>query len=393
VSAAVHAEAWPLLGRRLRLAVLGGGPGSFIGPIHRAAARLDDRFEIVAGVLSNDPARNAAGAKALGIRHYPDFAALVAAEKKLDAVAIMTPNDRHHGECIAAIDAGLHVVCDKPLANSVAEASEIADRVRRSMTVFCLTHGYAGYPMIRQARAMVAEGAIGPLRAVQVEYIQAGMSARVEDGTITRKLAWKLAAERSGPSLVLGDIGTHAFHLARFVSGLKLVGLAADLGAIVPGRQVDDYAAMFLRFTGGVPGTLLVSQALAGTENAITLRVFGEAGHIEWQHATSNYLTLALQGRPVQRLARGDADLLAPAARLVRIARGHPEGLTEAFANLYRDAAELIAARLTSQPADPLALEFPNAEDGLEGLMFVAAAIRSREAGGGWVGFTDGDPP
>lgn len=383
-------EAWPQLGRKLRLAVLGGGPGSFIGPIHRAAARLDDRFEIVAGVLSSDPARNAEGAAALGIRAYPDLAALADGERRLDAVAIMTPNHRHHAECLQAIAAGLHVICDKPLANSVAEAQEIANAVRRTMTVFCLTHAYAGYPMIRQARAMVAAGAIGAVRAVQVEYLQAGMSAAVEDGPRTRKLDWKLDAARAGPSLVLGDIGTHAFHLARFVSGLRLVGLAADLGAIVPGRTVDDYGAMFLRFEGGVAGTLLCSQALAGTENAITLRVFGERGHIEWRHETSNYLTLALQGRPVQRLARGDADLLPPAARLVRIARGHPEGLTEAFANLYRDVSELVASRLTAHPADPLALEFPTAEDGLEGMMFVEAAIRSRTEGGAWVAFGEG---
>ncbi len=382
--------AWPHLGRRLRLAVLGGGPGSFIGPIHRAAARLDDRFEIVAGVLSSDPARNEAGAAALGIRPYPSLEALVDGERALDAVAIMTPNDRHHAECLAAIASGLHVICDKPLANSAADSRDIAAAVRRTMTVFCLTHAYTGYPMVRQARAMVAAGAIGPVRAVQVEYIQAGMSAPVESGPMTRKLEWKLATDRSGPSLVLGDIGTHAFHLARFVSGLPCVGLSADLGAIVPNRTVDDYGAMFLRFQGGVPGTLLVSQAMAGTENQITLRVFGERGHIEWQHATSNYLTLALQGRARQILARGDADLLPQAARLIRIARGHPEGLTEAFANLYRDAAELIAARLTSQPVDPLALDFPTAEDGLEGMMFVEAAIRSRAEGGGWVALAEG---
>jgi predicted dehydrogenase len=385
-------EAWPQLGRRLRLALLGGGPGSFIGPIHRAAARLDDRFEIVAGVLSADPARNAEGAAAIGIRAYPDLDALVAGEPKLDAVAIMTPNHRHHAECLAAIGHGLHVICDKPLANSVAEAAEIATAVRRTMTVFCLTHAYAGYPMIRQARALVAAGAIGAIRAIQVEYLQAGMAASVEDGPRTRKLDWKLDAARAGPSLVLGDIGTHAFHLARFVSGRKLAGLAADLGAIVPGRTVDDYGAMLLRFEGGVPGTLLASQALAGTENAITLRVFGADGHLEWRHETSNYLTLALQGAPVQRLARGDSGLLAPAARLVRIARGHPEGLTEAFANLYRDAAELIAARLTSQPVDPLALDFPTAEDGLEGMMFVAAALLSRARDGAWVGLDEVAP-
>ncbi len=380
-------QAWPVLGRKLRLAVLGGGPGSFIGPIHRAAARLDDRFEITAGVLSSDPTRNAAGAAALGIRAYPDLDALVDGEKNLDAVAIMTPNHRHHAECLAAIAAGLHVICDKPITNTVAEAREITTAVGRTMTVFCLTHAYAAYPMIRQARAMVATGVIGPVRAVQVEYLQAGMSAVVEEGPRTRKLDWKLDPARSGPSLVLGDIGTHAFHLARFVSGLKPVGLAADLGAIVPGRTVDDYGAMFLRFEGGVPGTLLCSQALAGTENAITLRVFGEKGHLEWRHETSNYLTLALQGKPLQRLARGDADLLPPAARLVRIARGHPEGLTEAFANLYRDVSELVAARLTSHPVDPLALDFPTAEDGLEGMMFVQAAIRSREEGGIFVPF------
>jgi predicted dehydrogenase len=382
--------AWPHLGRRLRLAVLGGGPGSFIGPIHRAAARLDDRFEIVAGVLSADPARNAEGAGALGIRAYPDLAALIGGETGLDAVAIMTPNHRHHGECLAAIAAGLHVICDKPLANSAAEAREIAAAARREGTVFCLTHAYAGYPMIRQARAMVAAGALGAVRAVQVEYLQAGMAARVEEGPRTRKLGWKLDAAQSGPSLVLGDIGTHAFHLARFVSGLGCEALAADLGAIVPGRAVDDYGAMFLRFAGGVRGTLLASQALAGTENQITLRVFGERGHIEWQHATSNYLTLALQGRPRQILARGDADLLPQAARLVRIARGHPEGLTEAFANLYRDTAELVAARLTGRPADALAQEIPTADDGLEGLAFVEAAIRSRAQGGGWVALAPG---
>lgn len=381
-------DVFAALGRRLRLGVIGGGPGSFIGPIHRAAARLDDRFEITCGVLSSDPTRSVAAAAALGIRGYKDVTALFAAERTLDAVAIMTPNDRHVNECMAAIEAGVHIICDKPLANSVQDAQAIAKRAYSHGTVFCLTHPYAGYPMIRQARAMVQAGVLGPLRAVQVEYLQAGMSAKVEDGELTAKLRWKLDTGRSGPSLVLGDIGTHAHHLARFVAGVDLVGLAADLGAVVPGRQVDDYCAMMLRYAGGVPGTMLVSQALAGTENSIMLRVFGELGHIEWRHATSNYLTLALQGRAVQTLSRGDADLLPPAKRLVRIARGHPEGYTEAFANLYRDAAEAMAAKLTGQPADPLALDFPTAEDGVDGMMFVDAAMRSRAASGGWVGFT-----
>ncbi|MBN8892808.1 MAG: hypothetical protein BGP12_19260 [Rhodospirillales bacterium 70-18] len=375
--------AFATLGRRLRLGVLGGGPGSFIGPTHRAAAQLDGRFEIVAGVLSSAPARARAAAAELGFAGHASAAEMFAAGHRLDAVAIMTPNDRHLPDCLAALDAGLDVICDKPLANTLADARTIA--ARAAGQVFCLTHVYAGYPMLRQAAAMLAAGAIGDLRAIQVEYLQAGMSARVEDGPATPKLRWKLDPARGGPSLVLGDIGTHAFHLARMVGGRRLERLAADLGALVPGRTVDDYGAFLLGFAGGVRGTMTVSQALAGTENAITLRVFGADGHLEWTHARNNHLTCALQGRPVQILARGDADLLPPAKRLVRIARGHPEGFLEAFANLYRDAAEAIAARLTGIPADPLALGFPTAADGVEGLEFIEAALRSRAAGGGWV--------
>ncbi len=373
--------AFASLGRKLRLGVIGGGPGSFIGPIHRAAALLDRRFDIVAGVLSSNPERCCTAAADLGFTGYPDVPAMLAAEN-LDAVAIMTPNDRHLAECTAALNAGVDVICDKPLANSRADAETIARAAKGR--VFCLTHAYAGYPMIRQARAMVAAGVIGDLRVVQVEYLQAGMSLPVETGELTPKLRWKLATDRSGPSLVLGDIGTHAHHLACYVTNRRLTRLSADLGAIVPGRLVDDYGAMLIRLEGGVRGTLLSSQALAGTENDITIRVFGAIGHIAWTHRENNHLTLALNGKPVQRLARGDADLLPDAARLLRIARGHPEGLTEAFANLYRDAAEAIAARITGLPAEPLA-DFPTAQAGVDGLAFVEAALASRRAGGAWV--------
>lgn len=374
--------AFERLGRTLRLGVVGGGPGSFIGPIHRAAALLDRRFEIVAGVLSSNPDRCRAAAAALGFRGYPNVPAMLA-DTRLDAVAIMTPNDRHLEECCAALAAGVAVICDKPLANSAADASTIANAAQGN--VFCLTHAYAGYPMVRQARAMIAAGAIGALRAVQVEYLQAGMSGQVEQGELTPKLRWKLDASRSGPSLVLGDIGTHAHHLACYVTGQPLTRLAADLGAIVPDRQVDDYGAFLVRFGTSIRGTLIASQALAGTENSITLRVFGSTGHLEWTHIRNNHLTFAPQGRAVQTLARGDADLLPPAQRLLRIARGHPEGLTEAFANLYRDAAEAIAAKLTDTKADPLALDFPTARDGLAGLHFIEAALASRSRDGAWV--------
>jgi predicted dehydrogenase len=372
------------LGRRLRLGVVGGGPGSFIGPVHRTAALMDGRFEIVAGVLSSDPERSRTAAAELGFSGYANVADMLAAER-LDAVAVMTPNDRHFEACEKALAAGLHVICDKPITNTLAEAQTLATMARDAGRVFCLTHAYAGYPMIRQARAMVAAGALGALRAVQVEYLQAGMSTRVEAGELTAKLRWKLDPTRGGASLVLGDIGTHAHHIATYVSGLAVENLCADLGALLPDRRVDDYGAFLLRFAGGVRGTMTVSQALAGTENSITLRVFGDAGHLEWTHARHNHLTSALQGRPVQTLARGDADLLPSAKRLVRLPRGHPEGLHEAFANLYRDAAEAIAATITGIPADPLALEFPTAADGAAGLAFIDAALASRAGGGAWV--------
>jgi predicted dehydrogenase len=373
--------AFKSLGRKLRLGVIGGGPGSFIGPIHRAAALLDNRYEIVGGVLSSDPAKSKAAALELGFTGYASVAGMLA-QARLDALAIMTPNDRHLEECLAALHAGVDVICDKPLANSAADARAIANAARGH--VFCLTHAYAGYPMVRQARAMVAAGEIGELRAVQVEYLASGMSTPVEQSELTPKLRWKLNIGRSGPSLVMGDIGTHVHHLACYVTGRPITRLAADLGAIMPGRVVDDYGALLLRFAGDLRGTMITSQAFAGTENDIRFRVFGALGHIAWTHRMHNHLTFALNGKARQILARGDPDLLPPAARLLRITRGHPEGLTEAFANLYRDAAEAIAARITGKPADPLA-DFPTAEDGAAGNAFVDAAVASKKLDGAWV--------
>ena len=384
--------AFEALGRPLRLGVIGGGPGGMIGPIHRNAARLDGRFAIVAGVPSSDPARAAAAGAAIGLpegRSYGTVGAMLDAEcartDGVEAVAIMSPNNAHYPAAIAAIDAGLDVICDKPMTNTLAHARDLAARARASGRVFCLTHAYAAYPMVRQARAMVAAGAIGAVRAVQVEYLHAGMATRVEDGPMTPKLRWKLDPARGGPSLVLGDIGTHAHHLACFVAGLPLARLAADLGALVPGRTIDDTAALLLRFAGGARGTLFASQAMAGSENNLNLRVWGESGLLAWAQTDPNYLHFASLDRPMQRLARGDADLLPAAQRLVRIPRGHPEGLLEAFANLYRDAAEAIAARITGAAPDPQALDFPTAEDGVRGVAFVEAAVRSGREGGAWV--------
>ncbi len=384
------------LGRPLRLGVVGGGGASFIGPIHRAAATLDGRFQIVAGVLSSHPDKGRAQGAAIGLdpaRTYASMADMVAAEAArpagdgIEAVAIMTPNDLHFEQCVMALQAGLHVVCDKPMVNDAAQARQLAQLVKSTGLAFCLTHNYSGYPMVRQARAMVEAGVLGALRIVQVDYFQSGMALPVERGTLTDRQRWKLDAQRSGPSLVLGDIGTHAHQLACFVTGGQVTQVSADVGAVMPGRVVDDYAAILWRFDHGARGACVVTQAAAGAENNLTLRVYGEKGMLEWQHAAPNYLRHAPQGAPVQVLGRGDPWLDARSLGCIRVSRGHPEGFTEAFANLYAEFAEAI---LAARAGTPLAEAwFPTVEDGLQGIRFVEAAVQSSRQSGAWAPCSD----
>ena len=383
------------IGRPLRLGVVGGGLGSFIGPIHRSAAELDGRFRVTSGVLSSDPLKCVMQGAAIGLdahRSYTSVAQMIAAEANrpdgIDAIAVMTPNDRHFDDCSQALRGGLHVICDKPLTNTLVDAHELVRLTEVSQRVFCLTHNYAGYPMVRQARAMVRAGLIGNLQMVHAEYFQSGMARPVESGVLSPKLVWKLDKTRGGASLVMADIGTHAHHLAGFIACSHPVAVAADIGALVSGRRFDDYAAMLWRFSNGARGTCCVSQAAAGAENNLVVRVYGETGMLEWQHLTPNYLRYAPQGEAVRVLARGDAYLLAAASRATRISSGHPEGFRESFANLYADAAEAIVATMTQTPADPLAMDFPTVNDGLRGVQFVEAALRSSEAGGGWIDCT-----
>lgn len=388
-----HNPVMEALGRPLRLGVIGGGAGSFIGPIHRSAAVLDRRFEIVAGVVSSDRQRSAAQGVDIGLdpqRAYGSVAEMIEREAArtgsgIDAVAIMTPNDRHCLDSTAALEAGLHVICDKPMANSAAEARALHAIAVRTGKVFCLTHNYSAYTMVRQARAMVEAGVLGGLRIVQAEYFQGGMALPVERSALTPKLRWKLDAARSGPSLVLGDIGTHAHHLACFVCGDQVAAVAADIGAVVPNRQFDDYAGLLWRFRNRARGSCVVTQAAAGAENNLILRVYGEKGMLEWQHLTPNYLRHAPLGEPVRTLGRGDAYLAPAAARACRIARGHPEGFRESFATLYADFAEAIVAHMTGIPADPCASWFPGTADGLHSALFVEAALSSSRQGGAWV--------
>ncbi len=374
------------LGRPLRLAVVGGGPGSNIGSTHRIAARIDDRFVIVAGVLSSDPNRSLQAGAELGVpRAYGSFLELLETEQGqpdgAEVVAIMTPNDSHHEIALAAMDRGFDVICDKPLANTLGEALDIVEKVKATGFVLCLTHNYSGYPLVRQARAMVESGELGELRLVQVEYVQGNKASESDP---VGELPWRYHPVRGGPSLVMGDIGTHAHHLVRYVTGLEVVEVAAEVGAIVPDRKVHDFAGAMLRFDNGARGSFWVTQAAAGMENCLRIRASGTKGTIEWSQEQPTTLSFRPLNGAAQTFTPNGAGISPAAARVSRIGRGHPEGFHEAFANIYSDAAEAIVARRTGRDADPLAMTFPTAEDGAIGLAFVEAAIESSRAGGGW---------
>lgn len=375
-----------LLGRRLRLAVIGGGPGSFIGAMHRQAARLDDRYDLVAACLSSNPDKSVQAARELGLppeRCYGSGDALISGEATradgADVLAIMTPNDGHFPLSMAALNAGMDVICDKPMTNTLAEAEALRAQVQRSGLIFCLTHNYTGYPMVRQARAMVADGQLGEIRLVQVEYVQGG---RAMPGV--SRSPWKDNIQRGGPSLVMGDIGTHAHNLLRFITGLEVAEVAAEVGTVVPSRTTHDYAGAMLRMGNGARGSFWVTQAAAGVENALRIRISGALGTLEWQQEQPQLLSFKAAGAPAQIRTPNGPGTLPMSARASRIVAGHPEGFHEAFANLYSDAAEAIAARRAGQPANPLSMHFPNATDGLSGVRFVDAVIRSSAANGAW---------
>jgi predicted dehydrogenase len=380
------------LGRRLRLAVIGGGPGSFIGAMHRHAARLDDRYEIVAGVLSSDPRRAQKYGLEIGLvpeRAYTNVTEMLDREASrpegADVVAIMTPNDTHYAYAVTALERGFDVICDKPMTNTLENAKKLHRKVEDSGLVFCLTHNYTGYPMVRQAKAMVMAGQVGAIRLVQVEYVQGAGADENTPHCSDGKLPWRYDPSRSGPSLVMGDIGSHAHNLVRFITGLEVVEVAAEAGSILPGQVVQDYAGALLRFDNGARGTLWVTQAAAGVENYLRIRASGAKASLEWVQELPQILTFKpLHGPPQKRIANGPGTLPL-AARACRMVAGHPEGFLEGFANLYSDAAEAIAARRSGTKADPLALHFPNALDGLLGVRFIHSVIQSSQANGRWV--------
>ncbi len=376
-------------GRPLRLAVIGGGPDSWIGQMHRGAAEFDGWFRVTAGVFSSDPARSRAAGALFGLdpaRSYGDVNGMFEAEARrpdrVDAVAIMTPNDTHYAYAAAALDAGLDVVCDKPVTENHAQALDLVARTHTRQRIFAIAHAYSAYPMTRHARQLVRDGAIGTVRLVQVEYIQSGLATRLEDGPLNDRLRWILDPARSGQALVMSAIGCHAQHLACFVAGLPVARVAADVGALMPGRKVVDHVSALLEFAGGARGTFTVTQAAAGGENDIRLRVYGEKGMLDWWHREPSYLKLALQGEPVRTIGRGDATLPAAIIAAGRTPRGHPEGLREAFANLYADVAQVRMARELGEPLDER--PYPRIEDGAHTMAFIEACLAS-QARGTWV--------
>lgn len=368
--------------------MVGGGPGAFIGAVHRAAARLDDRWELVAGALSSAPDKSLSCARELHIpRAYSSFEEMAEAEAKhperIDAVAIVTPNHMHYAVATAFLNAGIHVMCDKPLTTTVEDAVKLTEHVKRSGLLFGLTHTYSGYPMVRQMRDMVLGGAIGPVRMVQVEYAQGWLSTPLEN-TGAKQAEWRTDPARSGPGGCLGDIATHAYHLVRFTTDLKPLELSADLTTFVPGRRLDDNVQAMLRFEGGAKASLWSSQIAIGEENNLNIRIYGETGALAWSQENPNYVRQSKLNEPDRTLTRGGPGNGTTSARSTRLPTGHPEGYFEAFAQLYKDFAELVAARAEGRDPDPLATLLPNCADGLSGVRFIDAVLRSSAKASAW---------
>lgn len=376
--------------RRIRLGMVGGGTGAFIGYVHRVAARIDGDYELVAGALSSNPETARESGRNLGLaadRIYTSYEEMAAKEAArpdgIEAVSIVTPNHVHFGPAKAFLEAGIHVICDKPLTSTLEDARALRDVKPKNGAKFLLTHNYTGYPLIRQARDLVASGALGKIRVVQAEYAQDWLTVAADPGN--KQASWRTDPKRSGAGGAIGDIGTHAYNLLRFVSGLKTEAVSADLDAFVSGREVDDNVHILLRFEGGAKGMLWASQVAVGNENGLKLRVYGEKAGIEWRQENPNEMWFTEFGKPKQLLTRGGAISAPPAASMnVRVPGGHPEGYLEAFATLYSQFAQVIRG-------EGAAVEglLPSLADGVEGIEFIMASVTSSRNNGQWTRFSD----
>jgi predicted dehydrogenase len=376
--------------RRIRLGMVGGGQGAFIGAVHRIASRMDDQYELVAGALSSEPERAKASGLELGLRPdrvYGSFEEMARREARLkdgiEAVAIVTPNNMHFPVAKAFLKRGIHVICDKPLTANLRDAKKLAELVRESGRVFALTYNYTGYPMIRQARELVASGELGQIRLVHAEYLQDWLTTDIEK-TGQKQAEWRTDPARSGVGGAVGDIGTHAYNLACFVSGSEAETLSADLSSFVAGRELDDNVHVMLRYGNGARGMLWASQVAPGNENRLRLRVHGTKAGIEWSQEEPNDLWFGALNEQKRLITRGGAGSGEAAARMTRVPPGHPEGYLEGFANIYKEAAAAILAAREGKAPDSEVI-FPSVEDGVKGVAFVEACVRSSKRNAAWV--------
>lgn len=376
------------------MGMVGGGQGAFIGAVHRMAAALDGEIELVCGAFSSSPEKSRASGAALHLppeRCYGSFADMIEqeknrpAEERMHFVSIVTPNHVHFAPAKMALENGFHVICDKPLAFNMEEALELEKTVAQTGLLFALTHNYTGYPMVKQARQMIRHGELGALRKIVVEYPQGWLSTDIE-ASGQKQAAWRTDPSRSGIAGAMGDIGTHAENLAEYVTGLRITELCADISTFVPGRLLDDDGNVLLHFDGGAKGILHASQIAAGEENNLNIRVYGEKGGLEWRQMEPNTLIVKWLDQPVQLYRTGGVGPLYPEAQAhTRIPAGHPEGYLEAFANIYRNFARCVLARIEGRDPDPLYTDFPSVHDGVRGMRFIEKVIASGQSREKWV--------
>ncbi|MEM1122732.1 MAG: Gfo/Idh/MocA family oxidoreductase [Bacteroidota bacterium] len=381
------------MSRKIRMGMVGGGIGAFIGAVHRMAAAIDGEIELVCGAFSSNPERSKASGKELHLpadRVYSSYEEMIKAEKKLpegermDFVSIVTPNHVHYGPAKMALDHGFHVICDKPLCFNMREAKTLQKTVEKTGLIFALTHNYTGYPMVKQAKAMVKNGDLGEIRKVVVEYPQGWLSTKLEDSD-QKQAAWRTDPKRSGAAGAIGDIGTHAENLAEYITGLQISELCADLSIFVEGRLLDDDGNILLRFDNGAKGVLHASQISAGEENALNIRVYGEKGGIEWHQMEPNTLITKWLDKPMQILRTGGEGLYPESTQNTRIPAGHPEGYLEAFATIYKNFSKCVRANIEGTQVDPIYQDFPTVADGVRGMEFLDKVVKSSKKGAKWV--------
>ena len=382
--------------QKLRLGMIGGGQGAFIGAVHRIAAQLDNEYELVCGAFSSNPEKSKASGEVLGLspeRVYASYQELFEKEKQLpenervQVISIVTPNHVHFEPSKLALESGFHVILDKPMTFSLEEALELREVVERTGNLFCLTHTYTGYPMVKEARQFVASGKLGNVRKVYVEYPQGWLST-FEEGGDNKQASWRTDPKQSGIAGAMGDIGTHAFNLAEYVSGLAVTKINADINVVVEGRRLDDDGAALLKFENGASGVLFATQVAAGEENNVKIRVYGEKGGLEWQQEDANTLRVKWLDRPMEIYRTGGGYLSSFAQHNTRTPAGHPEGYLEAFANLYRNFALCVKARINGEEPQPEWQDYPGIRDGVRGMAFIENVIASGQSDQKWIDFT-----